>query len=127
MSAPQSLTDQPHRVRRTASRLRLNLPARLILLDRTASCVIDNISQTGARLALESPPAPGEFGRLQCANIDRFFDTSWNTDHRIGVTFDEALPMETLRSLRDYSDRFPHHKHRELKAQARDWVAGETG
>ena len=114
-----------HDSRRAASRLRLHLPARLILIDRNVECVLENISQTGARLVTSKPPKIGEFGRFRCDLIDQYFDTVWADGSRIGVHFDEPLSSNDLVDFRRFIDTFPDLQRRELMHQARRWVAGE--
>ena len=125
MAQEQSAQISTQDSRRATPRLRLHLPTRLILIDRNVECVLENLSQTGARLVTNKPPKVGEFGRLRCDLIDQYFDTVWCDGSRIGVHFDEPLTSEELVEFRRFSDSFPDLQRRELMHQARRWVTGE--
>lgn len=111
--------------RRQVSRLRLQLPARLVLVRRNAPCLLENISRSGARIVAENPPAVGEFGQLRCEGMVRFFETVWCEGPRAGLAFDEPLPQATLVFLREFNERFPQLQRRDLMTLARRWVHGE--
>ncbi len=114
-----------HEARRSVSRLRVNLPARIILLDRTIPCVLENVSQLGARLMVEKPPKLGEFGIMQCEMLDCYFDIVWQSGRRIGVAFDQPIEQSVLIALREFNDTFSERQRNEIKALARSWVTGE--
>lgn len=126
MALALPVMDVPPEGRRTDPRLRLQLPARLILVDRACSCVLENISRTGARLIVEQPPELGEFGQMQCEGFELFFETVWCRGKHVGVTFDEPLRRDRLLKLRQFNDCFSDLKHRQIKALARHWVNGEA-
>src|SRR3546814_2156372 len=71
--------------RRDAARLRLYLPARLALADGVVSCIIEAISQTGAKLLIQHARPIGQSGLLQCPPLDVFFDRVWTDGVRVGV------------------------------------------
>lgn len=125
MAQPEDVNQALPEGRRIDSRLRLHLPAKLILVGRTVPCVLQDISHSGARLVVEEVPAVGEFGQIQCTVLDRWFDTVWCAGHRVGIAFDEPIPFETLVFLRQYNDSFPQMQRSEIKARARSWVNGE--
>lgn len=49
---------------RFANRLRLGVPAGLVLTHKSRRCLIDDVSSTGARLRVEEPIAPGRGAML---------------------------------------------------------------
>ncbi|MFZ9395410.1 MAG: PilZ domain-containing protein [Erythrobacter sp.] len=125
MALAQHALEPLHDVRRTEARLRLRLPARLVLLDRACHCIIENISCTGARLVVDNPPRLAEFGQVQCEGLDHFFETVWCRGNQVGIAFDEPVPRSALLRLRQLNDHFSEVRQRELKALARHWVTGQ--
>ena len=120
-------TTQTPSPRRSASRLRLHLPARLTLIGRSSTCLIENISTTGAQLIVERPPRCGEEGRLQCEDITGFFTTVWGAGNLVGVQFDEPIPLHHILELRRVNDSYSELQQLEVRRTARRWVTGELG
>lgn len=125
MAQAQSAYDPIQEGRRADARLRLHLPARLVLLNRSAPCILENISLTGARLVIEKPPKVGEFGEVHGEALCEFFEVVWASGRNVGIAFDEPLRRETLFHLREFNDSFPELQKREMKQLARAWVTGE--
>lgn len=110
--------------RRDAARLRLYLPARLILMDGAVPCILEDISLTGAKIVLPVARTIGQSGFLQCPPLDVFFDRVWADGARLGVAFEEPVPAETLQELRILHDNHSSLVKQELRRTARDWVHG---
>lgn len=125
MAVSQPAYDPFYEGKRADARLRLHLPARLILATRSSPCVLENVSRTGARLVVERPPHLAEFGQIRSEFLDHFFETVWRDGNRVGIAFDEPLSGRILVGLREMHDNFPDLQRRAVRALARHWVTGE--
>jgi PilZ domain len=108
--------------RRRHSRLRLQLPARLITLEGTLHATLIDLSQTGAKVALDAnAPSRGD-GFLAWGSFEIFCSIAW-ADHRLcGLVFDLPLPSEVLIATRNLGDTTPPVDAN--RAAARAWAAG---
>lgn len=111
--------------RRDAARLRLNLPARIVLITGHFPCQLIDMSQTGACICVPGiPPAIGASAVLEVNGIEAFGTVVWRRATQFGVKFDERVPMSdmvALRTVHDYYDTI--EKDRRLD-QAREFVQG---
>lgn len=80
-------------------RLRLGMPARLITLDRTASVVLDDLSESGAKITL---PAPHDFVVcvLRWMEHHGFANVRWRDGLTVGLQFDKPLCPAILEDTR---------------------------
>lgn len=123
-SAP--LTPQepsPHR--RSDARLRVCIPAKLILLDGTFDCALEDISQGGARVICDAPLAKGHSGVLICQRLEAFFDVAWQDGKQYGLQFEAPAGVGVIRSIRWYNDHFREQAEAEIRRMVRQWVSGE--
>lgn len=121
-------TDKPLPAgRRSNSRVRLQLPGKLILTERTVSCIVENLSTTGARLRLNVPPKAGNGAFLRLADMEIFCGIVWSTEDRCGLTFEEPMAGRKVVAMRDLAERYAQDAEARLKRAARDWVQGEQG
>ena len=82
--------------KRAANRLRLGVPAGLMLTHRTRRCLIDDISATGARIRVEDRLVPGRTAML-CFHELRLYGTiMWCHAGEAGMRFDRKLPQEDM-------------------------------
>ena len=87
--------------RRQTPRFRLGIPARLITLERHLSVVLQDLSETGAGVAL---PAAHEFTVcvLRWMDFHAFAEVRWVRDNVVGLQFAGPLPLATLeQTVRD--------------------------
>lgn len=112
--------------RRAKARLRLGIPGRLVLLDGYSSCLLDDLSQSGACLTIHPPPTAGNQGILQCVQLDVFCTIIWAGGGRCGVRFADQLDVQTLLTMRSFVDNFASHERAEHENRARDWVSGKV-
>ncbi|QUL38093.1 PilZ domain-containing protein [Erythrobacter sp. JK5] len=110
--------------RRQAARLRLAMPGKLVTIYETRRCIVLDLSQTGARIAVDRPLVRGEAGILQCAGIDCFADVVRSEDGGNALAFEEWLLPEQVLAIRDYAEHFDEHQRREFRRTARDWISG---
>ena len=112
--------------RRRAPRLRVSLPARFVAIDRTHPCILLNISQTGAQIAILNSVREGEAGVLECGKVKAFglvvrSEISLNALH-----FDEELSYEDVIGIRRLYETYELRERRKLIETARRWASGES-
>jgi len=114
--------------RRAAARLRLSVPARLVTLYDTQSCVCIDISCTGARIALAKPLRAGEAGFLRIAQIEQFATIvrCWKgEDGGINALhFDTPISGQVVLAMRRYAETFEADEQRERRREVEAWVKG---
>jgi len=110
--------------RRNVARLRLHLPGRIQALEGEYPCIVEDLSQTGARIILERACEIGSSGILRCGMLDIFFDRVWVSGNRAGLAFDEIVTAETLYELRRVHDNFDELQRSDIRQLAHDWVNG---
>lgn len=97
--------------RRTASRVRLYVPAEVILLSGLKACWLEDISQYGARVTLTTPlPRPGAGIVLQVDSLDVFGTVVWAEGQRVGLVFDEVVPFPQVVMIRQFGDAYAEHQ-----------------
>lgn len=113
--------------RRGDARVRLHLPARLILLIGTQHCILEDLSVTGAAIIPEDGlPTVGTSAILQCEHIEAFGQIRWARYGRCGLMFEEKLPLAQVISLRRYADNFEANERERQKQRAQAWVQGKS-
>lgn len=114
--------------RRSAARLRLSIPARLTTLYETRPCIVIDISQTGAQIALPKPLRIGQGAVLQVATIEPFGDIVRDmygpNGGTNGLAFDSPLSEVDVLAVRSFSETFEKDEIRRLRREARRWVSG---
>ena len=90
--------------RRRSPRLRLGMPARLIVPERTCPVVLENLSAEGAGITL---PEPGEFVVCVLRWMDQhaFAEVVWREGFSVGLKFDQPITAETLEATRIYASQ----------------------
>lgn len=123
VAAPTSKLGQ-----RRDSRLRLELPARLITLDGYASALMCDLSQSGVRVRLR----PGQTLRvgaeamLSWLEFEAFGAVVWSDDRYAGMEFDGLLDPEIVLVTREMIDLGRAVTEEQLSYdQARRWYEGE--
>lgn len=117
----------PNTGRRSAPRLRLSLPARLITIDGNQPCILLNLSRSGAQVALFEALRTGESAVLRCASIDVFGDIVRCEIGLNALRFETELRDENVLAIRRYADSYAENERRSLVETARNWVTGESG
>jgi hypothetical protein len=113
--------------RRGNARARLNIRARIILLDGQCGCTVDNLSRKDARIEAEWPVKVGDHGILQREGLDEFFTVHWVRDGRCGISFEVEIPEERVLALRRIADNYENHREEGLRAIGREFVEGRAG
>lgn len=112
--------------RRTAPRLRLSLPGQLIAVDKAHTCILLNLSRTGAQVAVLDAMREGEGAILRCGVIDRFGIVTRSEFGLNALEFDEPLTDAIVLEIRRFYENFEERERRALIETARKWVTGET-
>ncbi len=112
--------------RRGAARLRLSLPARFVSVERTHSCILLNISQTGAKIAILDPVREGDGGILQCGKLSAFAIVARSEFSLNALQFEHAISHEDVLAMRRYYETFEDRERRKLIETARKWASGES-
>lgn len=114
--------------RRSAPRLRLSLPARLVTISDTRRCILIDLSRSGAQIGLERPLKSGADVFLQIADIDQFGIVRRQAHGLMGglngIEFDDRLTDKHVISMRHYADTFQEEANRALRREASNWVSG---
>ena len=109
--------------RRRHSRLRLNLPAKLITRDGTLAVTLLDLSFSGARLGLGAAPLrAGASAVLSWASFEAFCTLVWVQDSTCGLDFEVPLHPQVLLATRDLADLAPRIDGN--RVAVRDWVTG---
>lgn len=112
--------------RRSAPRLRLSLPAQLIAVDKAHTCILLNLSRTGAQVAILEAMREGEGAILRCGVIDHFGIITRSEFGLNAIAFDETLTDRIVLETRRYHENFAERERRALIETARKWVTGDT-
>lgn len=112
--------------RRSAPRLRLSLPARLVTIENTHKCILLNISRTGAQIAILDSVREGEGGFLECGKLKVFAIVTRSEFSLNALHFDEEISDEDVLDIRSYYETFEERERRKLIETARQWVNGES-
>lgn len=124
-SIPNLAMDFPQR--RGAARLRVSIPAELVLLERNCACSLADISLTGARVACDAPPRSGATAILKCAPLEVLCTVIRVQGKAVGLRFEEEVDLGVIRMLRWHNDSRPRDDTYETRLAARAWVTGRSG
>ncbi len=112
--------------RRSAPRLRLSLPAQLIAVEKAHTCILLNLSRTGAQVAILDAMREGEGAILRCGAINHFAIVTRSEFGLNALAFDEPLTDAIVLYIRRYHENFEEREKRALMETARKWVTGDT-
>lgn len=112
--------------RRAAPRLRISLPGQLIAVEKVHSCILMNLSRTGAQVAILDSMRAGEGAILRCGMINHFAIVTRSEFGLNAFTFDTPLTDEIVLEIRRYHENFEERERRALIETARKWVNGDS-
>jgi len=115
--------------RRSAPRLRLRAPAKLVSVSDTRNCLLLDVSRTGALLCLRRPLAIDACGYLRVGPVEAFSVTvrvneRWDEEPVSAVQFDMPLMREQVMEMRIYAQEHARMEHQSRLSAARDWAHG---
>lgn len=106
--------------RRAVPRVRLYVPAEAILLLGHEKCVLEDLSQQGARIMLSGRTLrPGYGIVIQIQALDVFATVIWAEEQRFGLQFDEPLPLPSVIALRHFADTYVDQERNDNARNAR--------
>ncbi|MEL6529327.1 MAG: hypothetical protein AAFQ27_05155 [Pseudomonadota bacterium] len=104
----------PNTGRRSAPRLRLSLPARLVSVERTHQCILMNVSRDGAQIAILESLREGEGAVLKCGEIDEFVIVNRSEFGLNAVAFEEPISDALVLHIRQFHENFEERERRAL-------------
>jgi len=110
--------------RRSAARLRVYIPGRLIMLGGSHRCWREDISQTGARVICQAGISEDETGILQSMKIDVLCKIVRAGHGRFGLQFEEDVSAEAIKEMRRQNDLHRKTFISENRVYARHWATG---
>lgn len=111
--------------RRQAARVRLALPGKVVLLTGYEHCLLNDLSQTGARVTVgEIAPAVGNSAILMVDGVEAFGAVVWRSGGQFGLSFDQPMPKADVIRLRTLHDYYESLEQQGLRRRARDFVQG---
>lgn len=125
-SEPDDTPAPPQIGRRTAPRLRLSLPAQLIAVERAHTCILLNLSRTGAQVAILDAMREGEGAVLRCGIINHFAIVTRSEFGLNALEFDVPLTDAIVLETRRHYENFEEREKRALIETARKWVTGDS-
>jgi hypothetical protein len=96
-------------------------------VDRAHTCVLLNLSRTGAQVAILDAMREGEGAILRCGVINQFAIVTRAEFGLNALQFDEPLTDATVLEVRRFHENFEEREKRALIETARKWVTGDTG
>jgi hypothetical protein len=119
----QAETDQPITTgRREVSRAGLYVPASFRQLEGKFDCLLEDISQTGAKITLPHAAKQRSSGIITCGPLDAFCTVIWSAQNKCGLRFDELVPLETVLELRSYAETYPARDRHNFERAAEEWL-----
>ncbi|MFM7377576.1 MAG: hypothetical protein ACKO1O_05520 [Erythrobacter sp.] len=107
--------------------MRLSLPAQLIAVDKAHTCILLNLSRTGAQVAILEAMREGDGAILRCGIINHFAIVTRTEFGLNALEFDKPLTDAIVLETRRYHENFEEREKRALIETARKWVTGDTG
>jgi hypothetical protein len=111
--------------RRSHSRLRVRLPARLMTVMKGCDVFLFDLGQFGAKLRISEPIAAGTQVMLFWGGHEAFGAVAWVRGEFCGIAFDEAVPASILIATRDLDDVAHMNRADDMdRRAARLWTEG---
>ena len=112
---------------RIGNRLRLGVPAGLVLTHQTRRCLIDDISATGMRLRVTEPLAKGRSAILCFHQLRLYCTVIWYRSGECGMRFDKRMPQEDMEGFLWITRNLKAYRRICQESGAHDWSAGIGG
>lgn len=110
--------------KRRFTRLRLNVPAMLVLAHGRHACVVDDVSVSGARVRCEVPLRPGSAVEIRFDRHCMFGTVTWTRGVQAGLAFASYVDESEMRRLLwivENRDQWELQRH---SITARSWSSG---
>ena len=109
---------------RRFNRLRLGVPASLVLTHETRACLIDDISATGARVRIERALVKGQALVLSFHELKLFSTVMWLHRSECGLHFDRPLELEDMQGMLWIKENRALYERICQVGHAMDWSGG---
>ncbi|MEL6529326.1 MAG: PilZ domain-containing protein [Pseudomonadota bacterium] len=124
-SVTQLAIDRNSKVgRRSAPRLRLALPGKLVTIYETRACIVANLSETGAMIGVFEPLALGDSAFLQCGGLDQFSTVVRSGKGLNALHFEVPLTHDQVLAVRAVSEDYDEIERQAFRQTAREWIMG---
>ena len=112
--------------RRAYQRLRLGMPAELILTSGRYHCQLDDLSTRGAKVTVQAPPRALASAFLRWPGGEAFGLIVWSVGSRCGLQFDEALTPDAVFAARRAQENKKRQQDDECRTFAKNWTNGKA-
>ncbi len=114
--------------RRTNARLRLHIPAQLLLLDGRHNCLLENLSRSGARVRIagDALMKAGDSAILTWVDVEAFCTIAWVRGAVCGLAFEASLEQQTMLQARWMSENYDKYEREACRVWAKKWVHGKA-
>ena len=107
--------------KRGTARLATAIDGGMVLPERNATCRIENVSRTGCRLHLDTPPRLGATVLVRVERIEALGTVAWLRGGRCGVVFERPLNLPALERLRWIADHANQHERNSMSSATAIW------
>lgn len=115
---------EPRRGSRHFNRLRMGVPAQLVLTHDSRACLIDDISCTGARLRIDRPLAERQALQLVFHELRIFATVRWVRGAECGLQFATPLDPEDMQGMLWITENRALYERICQTGHAMDWADG---
>lgn len=109
---------------RNCNRLRLDVTAALVLTHETRTCLLINISASGARVRLQQPLALGSTAFFTFHELRIFCTVVWSKGVECGLRFDRPIEREDMQGFLWITQNRAKYEQICQQSRAADWSAG---
>jgi PilZ domain len=109
---------------RGTARLQLGVPGTLVMAHATVTCLIDDISASGARIRCDAALTAGALAELRFEERRGFCAIAWARGGRAGLRFDQRLTLEDIEYFRWIAANPQAWAQASQSAAAHAWSSG---
>jgi hypothetical protein len=109
---------------RGTARLMLGVPGTLVMAHATVSCLIDDISASGARIRSAAPLTAGASAELRFEELRSFCTVAWARNGGAGLRFGQRLTLEDIEYFRQIAADPQQWAQSNQSAAALEWSSG---
>jgi hypothetical protein len=107
--------------KRGTARLATAIDGGLVLPERNASCRVENVSRTGCRLHLDTPPRLGATVLVRIERIEVLGTVKWVRSGRCGIVFERPIDARALERLRWITNHAAQHERNSMASATAIW------
>ena len=106
---------------RGIARMQMGLEASLVLPNRTARGMVENISRVGCCVQLAEPPLIGVTALVRIEEVEALGTVIWVKGQRCGVTFASQLAPEVVERFCWIVENFRDHEEASIASKSAVW------